>query len=446
MASPPLHIARLGGKSTDKTKQLNIYDEAKSLARDKGDWGDIKASESISEALKQKLVNALPENYATSRVTIAKLLDHLEFEDVRYFEAFQIPDDGDMNVVGKKGKGIGPYYLFEQWRDGKNAGALNNHAHVLSNLDVWNKPLAQRRALISRWTQDVLQDEADVIATLIIRHNKKQDEKAAILSRNTVRVMQSKRIIACTTTAAAKYRADIHATRPSILLVEEAGEILESHLITAMGSSVKQLILIGDHKQLRPKCNNFELTVEVGKGFDLNRSLFERLVLQDFPHHTLSLQHRMRPEISAFVRQLTYPDLADAPKTSNRPDIKGLQHNVIFIDHTHNEDASKADAGANDRSRTNEHEAEMVLKIVKYLGQQGYGTDKLVLLTPYLGQLSLLRNKLSHTLDPVLNDLDSYDLVQAGLIPVATARSGKNQIRLATIGTYLQVMSQLVSV
>jgi hypothetical protein len=32
---------------------------------------------------------------------------------------------------------------------------------------------------------------------------------------------------------------------------------------------------------------------------------------------------------------------------------------------------------------------------VEYLGQQGYGTDKLVVLTPYLGQLHLLREELS---------------------------------------------------
>ncbi len=76
----------------------------------------------------------------------------------------------------------------------------------------------------------------------------------------------------------------------------------------------------------------------------------------------------------------------------------------------------------------------MVLRIVKYLGQQGYGTDKLVLLTPYLGQLSLLRNMLMKTHDPVLNDLDSYDLVRAGLVPEATAEASKKLLRLATIG------------
>src|SRR5258708_10715613 len=140
----------------------------------------------------------------------------------------------------------------------------------------------------------------------------------------------------------------------------------------------------------------------------------------------------MRPEISGLVRELTYPDLSDAPGTLGRPDVRGLQSNVIFIDHSHHEDAQAE--GENDRSKTNQFEADMVLGIVKYLGQQGYGTDKLVLLTPYLGQLSLLRNMLMKTHDPVLNDLDSYDLVQAGLVPVATAKASKKPLRLATIG------------
>jgi superfamily I DNA and/or RNA helicase len=66
--------------------------------------------------------------------------------------------------------------------------------------------------------------------------------------------------------------------------------------------------MIGDHKQLRPKCS-YELSVEQGDGFDLNRSLFERLVLKGFPHVTHAQQHRMRPEISSIIRHLTYPDL-----------------------------------------------------------------------------------------------------------------------------------------
>jgi hypothetical protein len=57
-----------------------------------------------------------------------------------------------------------------------------------------------------------------------------------------------KRIIGCTTTGAAMFAQDIRAANPDVLLVEEAGEILESHVLTAMGQNTSQMILIGDHK------------------------------------------------------------------------------------------------------------------------------------------------------------------------------------------------------
>lgn len=41
----------------------------------------------------------------------------------------------------------------------------------------------------------------------------------------------------------------------------------------------------------------YSLRVESGRGFDLNISLFERLVKGGYPHTTLELQHRMPPEV-----------------------------------------------------------------------------------------------------------------------------------------------------
>ena len=149
----------------------------------------------------------------------------------------------------------------------------------------------------------------------------------------------------------------------------------------------------------------------------------------------------MRPEISAFIRELTYPELIDHPSTKNRPDIRGVQSNVIFVNHDHPEDeemriADSKDAGSTS-SKQNTYEAEMVLKIVRYLKQQGYKSSNMVILTPYLGQLFKLRAALQNEDDPLLNDLDSNDLQKAGLLgqtgPVAT-KGHQPGIRLATIG------------
>jgi hypothetical protein len=62
------------------------------------------------------------------------------------------------------------------------------------------------------------------------------------------------------------------------------------------------------------------------------------LVLKGYPHETLKTQHRMRPEISAFVRHLTYPDLVDAPTTNNRPHLRGVRDDIVFISHSQPED------------------------------------------------------------------------------------------------------------
>lgn len=153
----------------------------------------------------------------------------------------------------------------------------------------------------------------------------------------------------------------------------------------------------------------------------------------------------MRPEISAIIRHIIYPDLVDAPKTLNRPNIFGLQDNVIFIDHSKPEGdngsiSDKRDLGSK-ASKQNFFEARMVLKIIKYLGQQGYRTDDLVVLTPYLGQLSTLQQELQAETDPVLNDLDNFELVQAGLIPRSSQNSNKKKLRLATIGKHAQRIS-----
>ncbi|KIJ08243.1 hypothetical protein PAXINDRAFT_89146 [Paxillus involutus ATCC 200175] len=161
---------------------------------------------------------------------------------------------------------------------------------------------------------------------------------------------------------------------------------------------------------------------------------------------TLSTQHRMRPEISAFIRALTYPELVDHPNTLNRPDIRGVQSNVVFVDHSRPEDVEtritdRGDAEATS-SKQNTYEVEMVVKIVRYLKQQGYKSENIVVLTPYLGQLCKLRDTLKN--DAVLNDLDANDLQKAGLLAPVATQASQQGIRLATIDNYQGEESDIV--
>ncbi|KFZ12367.1 hypothetical protein V502_07117, partial [Pseudogymnoascus sp. VKM F-4520 (FW-2644)] len=100
--------------------------------------------------------------------------------------------------------------------------------------------------------------------------------------------------------------------------------------------------------------------------------------------------------------------------------------------------------GTSTSSKQNLFEASMVLKCVRYLAQQGYGSDKMVVLTPYLGQLKLLRDELSTANDPILNDLDKFDLVRAGLLSDLGSKSTKPCLRISTIDNYQGEESDIV--
>ncbi|KAJ7170685.1 P-loop containing nucleoside triphosphate hydrolase protein [Mycena crocata] len=441
---PQHSIVRLGGKSTTRTEPLGLYKQRGGSNLGRGDWQTINDLKLTSSQLLARLkktwagFNKRPD-----------LLEHIEFEDEAFFTALSLPQSANgMTQVGKGGKKVDRFYLWSRWTAGNDAGMFKNHPQILATADVWEMDTPSRKAKVSGWITACQREEAASISTIGKAFNEHQDELDRIFRQREVSILRSKQIIGCTTTAAAKYTQDIQAVSPEVLIVEEAGEILESHVLTALGTDTQQLVLIGDHKQLRPKVNNYLLTVEKGEGYDLNRSLFERLVLKGYPHQTLTQQHRMRPEISALVRSLTYPDLIDASSTLNRPDVRGMRANMVFIDHDKPEEENSRIKNSSEvgskSSKRNTHEARMVLKIVKYLGQQGYGTDKLVVLTPYLGQLQELQHVLGEENDPVLNDLDSHDLVSAGLLPLSSAQVSKRRLRLATIDNYQGEESDIV--
>lgn len=432
-------MVRLGSKSTPKTAPLLLSKQNSGYRRSKNAWAvidSLKADAAMKGLELRKAFTSYSQTYPTFR----DIQDHLEFseEDSHFYEAFLIPSDNDgYKKVGKKGKAIAEDYLFDRWKCGQGPGVFGQHA-VKNHQCVWNIAPPLRPKYIGKWFSTILHEKAERVQELARQYDLIQEQMDTQFNESKVSLLRDKRIIGCTTTAAAKYTKLIASAQPDIVLVEEAGEIQESHILTALAPSIKQLIQIGDHKQLRPKINNYQLTVEQGDGYDLNRSLFERLILQGHPHTTLRKQHRMHPDISFLVKELTYPDLEDGPKTSTREPIRGLDDRVIFANHNHPElqndrISDRRDEGSKS-SKENEFEARLVLKTVRFLAQQGYGTKNMVVLTPYLGQLRLVRDMLTDDVDPLLSDLDSHELIQAGLMTKAAAKVDKSPLRISTIG------------
>jgi AAA domain len=435
-----LDIVRLGStkKATTNTRALSLHEMRPTQKFTSLQHTFINMTKDNVSDESQSLQSAF-NDFFEMKFSRTEVLEYLEFlsEGPRYSEALEVPDEG-MTRVGKKGKAVDKFYLLDRWFRGKDAGMFKKDRETKFQ-DVWGMPPADRFKAYNEWKEAMLKERLARVRDSGKAYDSSLRQLDSIFMVKDLAIMRQKRILACTTTAAAKYGKALQLIAPGVLLVEEAGEILESHILTALGPETKQLVLIGDHKQLRPKAH-YDLSVEKGDGYDLNRSLFERLILRNYPHQVLFQQHRMRPEISALVRELTYPDLVDAPKTKGKPNLRGFTDSLIFVNHGNHETDMVGVPEFRDNTSTsskrNPFEAEITLKCVRYLGQQGYRTDNIAVLTPYLGQLRLLLDELAKDNDPVLNDLDSHDLVRAGLMPAANANVGKPRIRISTIGIF----------
>ena len=57
--------------------------------------------------------------------------------------------------------------------------------------------------------------------------------------------MKTADVIAMTTTCAARYRRSLANIQPKVVIIEEAAEVLEAHVITSLSEGVEHLILIG---------------------------------------------------------------------------------------------------------------------------------------------------------------------------------------------------------
>ncbi|XP_066519944.1 NFX1-type zinc finger-containing protein 1 [Hoplias malabaricus] len=249
-------------------------------------------------------------------------------------------------------------------------------------MNVWQLPLKDRWKLYRLW---VLRYRTELRAKAL--HAEQLYQSAAerlsdIRWREDLCVFRQAKVIGMTTTGAAKYRQALQELRPRLVIVEEAAEVLEAHVITTLSGDCQHLILIGDHQQLRPSATVYELA----KNFNLEVSMFERLVKRDFPFVRLNYQHRMRPEIACLLTPHIYSELENHPSVLEYENIKGILTNLFFVEHKNREEGIK-----DGRSHQNLHEANFVVELCRYLLCQEYKPSQITILTTYTGQLYCLR-------------------------------------------------------
>lgn len=243
-------MVRLGGRANAQVAHLGMAGQKKErFTRSKADWTIIDNLKSSSTFHCNALETAMGR-FIGSKIGFKDVLTYIEFEEPTYFDAFHVSeyDGAGMTRVGKDGKPVDAEELIFRWARGFDAGQFKSEPNVCEASGIWNMAPDARQTVMEGWKLEIRKLILEEICTLGTNYNECQDQLTRKFGEARVATLMGKRIIGCTTTGAAMFAQDIRAANPDVLLVEEAGEILESHVLTAMGQNTSQMILIGDHK------------------------------------------------------------------------------------------------------------------------------------------------------------------------------------------------------
>ena len=251
---PSSSIVRLGGKATPATEHLQLEKQQTNFKMTQAEGKDIVEVKKCRDKRYTQLQKTF-YIYRSAEVNRPQLLEHLEFEDSEYFAAFEIPRDRNgRKVTGPNGQPTYDSYLVNRWIRGQDAGFLRNRPGILGASSIWLMSWKERQEKLKTWEDALFKDQVSQVYEIGKAFNNCLTSIDRVYGRKTEAILSKKRIIGCTTTGAAKHGERIRAASPTVVLVEEAGEILESHILTAMGPNMDQLILIGDHKSVFAFC------------------------------------------------------------------------------------------------------------------------------------------------------------------------------------------------
>jgi hypothetical protein len=308
-------------------------------------------------------------------------------------------------------------------------------AALLATEDVWSLSPKARARLYALWKAAACTDAVAELADACARYERLARERKELDDANQLAAMAGAAVIGMTTTGLAKYQKLVGALECEVVVVEEAAEVLEAHIVAALGKGTQHLILIGDHLQLRPGTAVYALA----KRYNLDVSMFERLVRNGVEHVTLARQRRMRPAIARLLTPV-YPALHDHPDVEKYPMVPGMAAPLWFFSHAHAESFDPET-----RSRSNSFEAGMTHALAVHLLRSGVPAARMTVLTTYCGQLFSLRKKFraaggEQGLDEIrLCSVDQYQGEENDVILLSLVRSNT----VGDIG-FLSVQNRMV--
>jgi len=305
---------------------------------------------------------------------------------------------------------------------------------ALKQQDLWKIPKAIRGAVYRYLQVEAKKHMLTGVREKARMYNQQAADRRTGQWEENEAVLKKQKIIGMTTTGFSKYRGLLAGLQPKVVLIEEAAETLEAPVTVACLPSLQHLILVGDHKQLRPHCH---VKAHEDKPYYFNVSLFERMVNNRVEFDTLSKQRRMIPEIRRILHPIygnLITDHASVLDPAKRPNVPGMGGvNSFFFTHQWGEQRD------DQMSAFNPDEVEMIVGFVEYLVYNGVETEDITVLTFYNGQrkriLSTLRRSVSLTGRRFnVVTVDSYQGEENKVVIISLVRSNdKGQIGFLSI-------------
>ncbi|PFX18911.1 Helicase required for RNAi-mediated heterochromatin assembly 1 [Stylophora pistillata] len=308
------------------------------------------------------------------------------------------------------------------------------HRKLLDSVKVWDLKKEERVQLVYVFQRNFYKKACADFLEKSSWYTEIHQQLKELRNQRNIEVMKKCHVIGMTVTGAtmrANLLADI---KPSVMIVEEAAEILEAQLVAVIPPSVQHLIMIGDHEQLKPTVHFHRLK----KHHHLDLSLFERLINCKLPYIQLGFQCRMRDDIVDLLRELKiYDNLQTKQELVQSNDLPPcVASSIYFWTHTDWEDESK-----NSHSKRNITEAKKITEVARTFREREVPPSKITVLCSYRGQVDEVKkhfrkeDKLS---DIKVTTIDSFQGQENDIILISLVRSNN----IPTIG-YLSSMNRL---
>ncbi|CAI7619248.1 unnamed protein product [Penicillium glandicola] len=411
-------IVRIGSQSkSERLEKFNLQTVAKDTARTK--------MEKKERWITAERLSLCEEDFHAldlkKEVSIARLKSYIQRMDPHHHDQLfsLVQADGFLGV-----KTDSPQTAITSWLDSAaKSSACARPVDQLKDINVFEMSRKERQQVYNHWCRDYRAEVDEKVRNIVSSHKAAKQGYDSVQDEMHLRCLAQADVIGATTAGLAR-RLDMFRRLPcKFMLCEEAGEVLESHLLTAFLPSIEHAILIGDQQQLRPQIQNYDLSSENPRGgakYSLDISLFERLVSSNkgpidcgAPFSTLETQRRMHPSIARLIRETLYPTLKDDPSVLEYPEITGMRKRLFWLDHRQREGGTDSDVMST--SHWNSHEIDMTVSLVNHLIQQGeYKHGDIAVLTPYLGQLHRLQKRLDELFAIMVGDRDREGFKQAG--------------------------------